>query len=58
MFLRRILGTPSKPGALPFFSFLIIFLTFLGDVKAEGLTLNTLLCKKEQPFSTVAFRGD
>jgi hypothetical protein len=35
-FLRRIFGTPSKPGALPFLSFLIIFLTYLRDVKGEG----------------------
>jgi hypothetical protein len=30
----------------------------LGDVKAEGLTLNPFLCKTEQPFRRRAFRGD
>jgi hypothetical protein len=32
MFLRTILGTPSQPCALPFFSFSIMYLISLGDI--------------------------
>jgi hypothetical protein len=48
MILRRMLGTPSQPGAFPPFSFLIKFLISLGDVYLDGSSLNALLLRTEQ----------
>jgi hypothetical protein len=43
-----ILGTPSPPGAFPFFSFLIMFLISRGDVYEVESSLNTSLYRAEQ----------
>jgi hypothetical protein len=59
MFFRRIFGNTIK--TLAILQFLNNFLDLpwgLGDLKAERLTLNPLLCKTEQLSSTVAYRGD
>jgi hypothetical protein len=54
MFLRSILGTPSPPGAFPFFSFLRLFLISGVDSYEEESSLNTSLYKAEQLSSTEA----
>jgi hypothetical protein len=49
MFLRRMIGTPSQPGAFKLFSIWIKFLIPpLGDVYEDGSSLNALLLKTEQ----------
>jgi hypothetical protein len=54
MFLRSILGTLLKPGAVPFFSFSIIFLISRGDVYEKESLLKTSLYRAEQLSCTEA----
>jgi hypothetical protein len=58
MFLRRIIGTPSQLGALPFFSFLIMFLISLGDEYVDESFLNALSLRAEELYWTVADKLD
>jgi hypothetical protein len=58
IFLRKMLDTPSQPGAFPLFSFLIKFLISLEDVYGDGSSLNALLMRTEQLSRTEVDNSD